>query len=49
MLLFVTVYIKRESIMLAKLENMIVINFSGIVFAFALFWLSLIAYGLLSQ
>lgn len=35
--------------MWAKLEKNIVENFGGVVFAFAIFWFSLIAYGLLSQ
>jgi hypothetical protein len=35
--------------MFAKLEENIVKNFGGVVFAFAIFWFSLIAYGLLNQ
>ena len=34
---------------MAKLEQLIIEKFSGIIFAFAIFWLGLIAYGLLNQ
>jgi len=49
MLSFDMIHIRRDNIMLAKLEDMIVVNFSGVVFAFAIFWLGLIAYGLFNQ
>ena len=32
-----------------KFEDMIVVNFPYIIIAFAVFWISLIAYGLLNQ
>ncbi len=34
---------------MAKLEKYIVENFSGLIFGFAIFWISLVAYGLLNQ
>jgi hypothetical protein len=34
---------------MAALEKIIVEKFSGIIFGFAIFWLSLVAYGLLNQ
>lgn len=35
--------------MLAKLEKLIIERFSDIIFAFAIFWIGLVAYGLLNQ
>jgi len=34
---------------MAKLENLLIEHFSFIIFAFAVSWLGLIAYGLLNQ
>jgi|GEM_PF-2613061 len=48
MLWSVSFYI-GEKIMWAKLEKNIIENFGGIIFAFVIFWFTLIAYGLLNQ